>query len=53
MIPNEEITERELSWEWLYGQLAPGEYRIEKIFLDFRETADYDEHVIYAYFNLE
>ena len=53
VIPNEEITERELSWEWLYGQLAPGEYRIEKIFLDFRETADYDEHVIYAYFNLE
>ncbi|HBA49349.1 MAG TPA: hypothetical protein DCZ91_16455 [Lachnospiraceae bacterium] len=52
-IPKEEITERELSWEWLYGQLEPGEYRIGKPIQDFRKMADYDEYVIYAYFILE
>lgn len=52
-IPNEEVTERELSWEWLYGQLKPGDYRIGKPVQDFRKTADYDEYVIYAYFILE
>ena len=52
-IPKEETTERALSWEWLYGQLAPGEYRIGKSVLDFRKTADYDKYTIYAYFILE
>lgn len=52
-IPKEEITERALNWEWLYGQLAPGEYRIGKSILDFRKTADYDKYTIYAYFILE
>lgn len=52
-IPKEETTERALSWEWLYGQLAPGEYRIGKNVLDFRKTADFDKYTIYAYFILE
>lgn len=52
MIPKEEVTKRELDWEWLYGQLPAGEYRIGKTVMDFRETADYDNYVIYAYFIL-
>lgn len=51
-IPKEEVTKRELDWEWLYGQLAAGEYRIGKTVMDFRETANYDNYVIYAYFIL-
>lgn len=45
-------TEREMKWEWLYGELAPGEYRIGKSILDFRKTGDYDEYMIYANFVL-
>ena len=46
------ITERELSWEWLYGALGPGEYRIRKEINDFRKTADYDKYEICAVFLL-
>ena len=45
-------TRRELNWEWLYGELAPGEYRIRKGVTDFRGAGDYDNYVLYAYFTL-
>ncbi|MCI9337017.1 MAG: hypothetical protein HFH93_05660 [Lachnospiraceae bacterium] len=47
-----DTTRRELSWEWLYGELTPGEYRIRKKVMDFRGTGDYDQYEIYAYFIL-
>jgi hypothetical protein len=34
--------ELSVSWEWLYGQLPAGTYRLTKEFMDFRETADFD-----------
>lgn len=34
--------EFEISWEWLYGKLPAGTYRLTKEFMDFRETGDYD-----------
>lgn len=51
-IPSDDTTRRELDWEWLYGELAPGEYRIRKTVMDFRGTGDYDTYEIYAYFIL-
>lgn len=45
-------TELELSWEWLYGTLSPGTYRIQKSVMDFRESGDYDKYTIYAQFVL-
>ena len=51
-IPSDDTTRRELDWEWLYGELAPGEYRIRKNVMDFRGTGDYDTYEIYAYFIL-
>ena len=51
-IPADDTTRRELNWEWLYGELAPGEYRIRKKVMDFRGTGDYDQYEIYAYFIL-
>lgn len=45
-------TEKELDWEWLYGELAPGEYRISKGVDDFRGTGDFDQYTVYAYFIL-
>ena len=51
-IPAGTVTERELDWTWLYGELAPGEYRIRKSIADFRKTADYDRYELCAYFFL-
>lgn len=51
-IPTESISEHKLNWNWLYGSLAPGNYRIRKTIHDFREAGNYDEHIISAYFIL-
>lgn len=45
-------SEQELNWEWLYGTLAPGTYRIKKSVLDFRAPGDYDKYTVYAQFIL-
>lgn len=45
-------TEKEIGWEWLYGELAPGNYRIKKTVDDFRESGDFDIYTIYAEFIL-
>lgn len=50
MITAGERQETELDWEWLYGELSPGEYRIKKVIHDFRGTGDFDEHIVYASF---
>lgn len=52
-IANDSTTEFKVDWEWLYGKLEPGEYRIGKSVLDFRETGDYDEYMIFGHFILE
>ena len=43
-------TEWTINWEWLYGELPDGHYRIGKPFDDFRGTANYDTMMIYATF---
>lgn len=45
-------TEAELNWEWLYGELPAGEYRIGKVIHDFRGTGDFDKYTVYAHFIL-
>ncbi len=45
-------SEFQVDWEWLYGRLEPGEYRIGKSVDDFRKTADFDQYSIYAYFKV-
>ena len=52
MLPCEEISEREVDWECLYGELAPGEYRIGKSVDDFIESGIFDEYMVYAHFIL-
>ena len=51
-LPCEEITEFEIDWGWLYGELEPGEYRIGKGVDDFIETGVYDSYMVYARFIL-
>ena len=52
-ITKEETTEFEYSWEWLYGKLPVGTYRLTKGFMDFRETGDYDPAVYWVEFVVE
>ena len=40
----------EVDWDWLYGELPTGIYRIGKRFMDFRNTGNYDSKMFYAEF---
>ncbi|MGI5901461.1 MAG: immunoglobulin-like domain-containing protein [Desulfitobacteriia bacterium] len=45
--------EWKVNWDWLYGSLDPGEYRIVKDILDFRNTGDYDKYYLAAEFIID
>lgn len=43
----------EISWEWLYGKLPAGTYRLTKGFMDVREAGDYDTGKYWVEFVIE
>lgn len=43
----------DISWEWLYGKLPTGTYRLTKGFMDFRGTGDYDTGKYWVEFVIE
>lgn len=53
IIPKGEKSTFDVDWEWLYGKLSAGEYRIGKEFMNFRGTGDFDKQVIYAEFSIK
>ena len=52
MIKKEDTTTWDINWEWLYGELPAGEYRIGKEIMNFRGTGDYDTELVYAEFTI-
>lgn len=52
MIPKNEVCEWEVNWEWLYGQIPAGKYRIGKEIMDFRGTGDFDKTIYFVEFSL-
>ncbi len=48
-----DIVEWEENWEWLYGPLSPGQYRIVKEILYSHSPGDYEEKEYYAEFTIE
>ena len=52
IIPMNDTVEWKVDWEWLYGSLEPGHYRIGKEIMDFRGTGDYDKVMYYAEFEI-
>ncbi len=52
MIPKGGEVEMNVNWEWLYGTLEPGTYRIVKQVMDFRAPGDYDEKEYSAEFTI-
>lgn len=53
IIGKESITTWEIDWEWLYGNLPVGEYRIGKEIMNFRGAGDFDKEMIYAHFEIK
>ena len=45
-------TEETLTWDWLFGPLSPGHYRLSKRFMDFRGTEDYDTQLYQVEFDI-
>lgn len=41
-----------VDWDWLYGSLKKGEYRIVKDILNFKGTGDYDTYYLAAEFTI-
>jgi len=50
MVTLDGTTVWDVNWDWLYGELENGTYRLGKGFMDFRETGDYDNAFFYAEF---
>lgn len=52
-VPKDDVTEFEIEWEWLYGKLPAGTYRMVKGFTDFRESGDYDSFAYWTEFEIK
>ena len=44
--------EWEVDWNWLYGSLEPGKYRIIKDILHFQDTGEYDTYYLASEFTI-
>lgn len=53
IIPLNDNVSWDVNWDWIYGELSSGEYRIGKEIMIFRKTGDYDESIMYANFIIE
>ena len=52
IIPMEGTVEWEINWEYLYGTIPAGKYRIGKEIMDFRGPGDFDEAIYFAEFEI-
>ena len=53
MIQKDEEIKMQVNWQWLYGTLEPGTYKIFKGVMDFRGPGDFDEREYSAEFTVE
>ncbi len=53
MIKKNDITEMQLGWQYGYGELKPGSYRLRKEIMDFRGPGDFDEETYMVHFTIE
>lgn len=52
IIEKGETRELLLNWDYMYGRLPDGHYRIVKKVMDYRAPGDYDEYEVYAEFDI-
>lgn len=53
LLPKGETREFDVNWEWIFGELPSGTYRLIKEFMDFRKTADYDTFEYWVEFEIQ
>ena len=53
LLPIEDTREFEINWEWIFGELPAGTYRLTKEFMDFRGTANYDTFEYWVEFEIQ
>ncbi len=53
IIKENDITKYPINWEFLYGELSSGSYRLKKEIIDFKEAGGYEAKDYYVYFNIE
>ena len=52
LIPKNETREFAINWEWIFGELPNGTYRLIKEFIDFREAGNYDTFEYWVEFEI-
>ncbi|WP_456276875.1 immunoglobulin-like domain-containing protein [Bacillus sp. AK128] len=52
-LASSDVSEWDVDWSWLYGNLDNGEYRIVKYILDFRKAGDFDKYHLTAEFTVD
>ncbi len=52
-INKNDITELETDWQWLYGELPSGFYKLKKEIIDFRAAGDFDKKMYELYFAID
>ena len=52
IIPLEDTVEWEVNWEWLYGELVPGKYRMSKPVMNLAEPGDFTTAVHFVEFDV-
>jgi hypothetical protein len=53
LIQKGETKEFDINWDWIFGELPKGTYRLIKEFIDIRETANYDPFEYWVEFVIE
>ncbi len=53
LIKKNDITELEIDWSYIFGELKPGFYRLKKEIMDFKSPGIYDEKIYEVYFTVE
>ncbi|MBP3447394.1 MAG: hypothetical protein J6K51_00045 [Clostridia bacterium] len=53
LIQENDITEFTVEWKWLYGELMPGYYRLDKKIMDFKKAGEFTEDIYSVYFTIE
>ena len=51
-VPLNDASELAVNWEWLYGELPPGQYRIGKQFTDIASDGKSDKDILYTQFTI-
>ena len=52
-LPPSRANEWEVDWQWLYGKLDKGKYRLVKYVLDFRQAGDFDRYYLAVEFEIQ